>query len=973
MKIRKDQDDQFLVSFADLMLLLRKHKKTILNWSLAVGFLGIAFALIHPIRYRAEGTFREKGVKANNMSNTSVIQLLSGAPTGIESEAASLMTSRRILKDVVEKLHLQGNLRLKSDSDTTPKVIKQNLSLVWATTFRRSPQPVLQEISCPLEIKSLSFFGEFPTELRINLLADGLFEVHEGEKSVGKGKLGEPYSTGELSFTLIHSNLKNERAVNSYLLTANPLQNTIKDLHSVLKVEPSKLDKTLLKLNYEHRNRHLASQIVNSIMESYQNYLKDYHAEVAMNQLEYLNQRRDQLTDKLNELMKKHADYLTDDLSNSGFIEASKEIDFLAKSQHEYKQKMLDNELEIKRLTNIKPGSLAYYHRYSNNEGDPAFINSILSDMRSLKQQRDALEIELQKKSAGQGDNLQHSFEQQINELREVQQNIAELRQVTEQFQQERLAENSKIMDDPRFLLKRWFERMQKAQAEGSSNLKETKENFQYYLDNLARSFGVHERILQERLTHQQNPSGEYKGISLEVATNLYLDYSKQHVQNEGAIRQNLFFIRQIEDPNFEITSLSSGLGDEISNNMIRKASELLLNLRDQKNQSTKEQERIKEELNLQRTFLSMHLNQMVHLMGLNNELLDEKIFALENISLELIHQRISLMEQNLHDYLKSRLNNLQQEKILIQRHLDNIHAEMANLPQKWVSEKLLTQEVETNQKIVEEIAKLVESKNISHNLDVIQSSPVDLATPPLHPITTKFFLWGFLGFFLGGCIGSGYILGKAVKTGMPATANNLNLMGFHVSGMIQDPGSFQNKNRETLRRLQTYFDETEMKDIPGAKTALLLEGKGPHYASDLAELFVKRGKRVLILDLNFDDTHKISLPGLLQYLEGSISHLPIRRRKNSDWVDAGGYTSHMIEMVHSPAFLKLMDEIKEQYDWILAFTSTPPVSGEAESLLALFPYAAITLTDEIIDDLTIFVRSQELHSGQMITFMIVE
>ena len=332
---------------------------------------------------------------------------------------------------------------------------------------------------------------------------------------------------------------------------------------------------------------------------------------------------------------------------------------------------------------------------------------------------------------------------------------------MSEQFQQGILAENSKILNDPRFLLRGWLERVEKAKAAGSGDLNETRDNFQFYLSNLERSFRVHERILQERLTHQQNPSGEYKGISLEIATNLYLDYSKELVQLEATIRQNLFFIHQLEDPNFEITSLSSGLEDDVSHTMIQKASELLLNLRDQNNQSLKEQERIKEELNLQRTFLTMHLKQMVQLMELNKQLIDEKIFALQNVSLELIHERISLSEKNLQDYLISRLNNLQQEHTLIQRHLENIYAEMALIPQKWVSEQLLSQEVETNQKIVEEIAKLVESKNISHNLDVIQSAPVDTAIPPVHPLPPKVFLWSILGFLLGGCLGSGYVLGR--------------------------------------------------------------------------------------------------------------------------------------------------------------------------------------------------------------------
>lgn len=970
-KKSSDQEERFLISFADILLLFRKSKKTILYWALAAGLLGMALALLKPIRYEAVGTFREKGVRANNASTSSVLQLLSsGVLNGSDSEAASLMSSRRILQEVIEKLHLQGNLRAVSDIETSPKLIKRNLSLAWASAFRTSPQPVLQEFCCPLKIDALHYRGEIPITLQIVLQADGNYDVLDKDNSkgvAGKGKLGEPFQSDELSFTLASSNPNKAPLPQSYLFIVNSLPNTVEELCKVLTVEPSRLDKSLLKMKCSHRDRRMASAVVNATMESYQNYLKGYHAEIAMNQLEYLNERRDQLTRNLSLLMHRHADFLTDDLSNSGFIEASKEMDFLAKSKHEYKQKMLDNELEIKRLTNIKPGSLAYYHSYSDDEREPTFINDILSDMRSLKQQRDALEIELQKKSVDQGAKLKLSFEQQLNELKAVQQNLVELRKVSEQFQQGKLPENSKILNDPRFLLRGWLERVENAQSGSSSDLKETSDNFQFYLSNLERSFGVHERILQERLTHQQNPSGEYKGISLEVATNLYLDYSKEIVRIEAKIRQNLFFIHQMEDPNFEITSLSSGLEDDVSHTMIQKANELLLNLRDQNNQSLKEQERIKEELNLQRTFLIMHLKQMVQLMELNKQLIDEKIFALQNVSLELIHERISLSEKNLQDYLKSRLHNVQQEQTLIQRHLENIFAEMALIPQKWVSEQLLWQEVETNQKIVEEIAKLVESKNISHNLDVIQSAPVDTAIPPVHPMPPKVFLWSILGFLLGGCLGCGYVLGKTLKKGIAVTEDNLNLMGFHVSGKFSN----QREDREVLRRLQTYVEDSRQPEGRNEKLLLLLEGSGPHYAPDLADLFLKRGKSVLILDLDCHDPNKIASPGLLQYLEGTISHLPIRKGKNGDWLGSGGATSYLIEMIRAPAFSQLIDQLKQQYEWILAFSTLPPAGGEAESLLASFPYAAVTLTNETINELAPFARTQELHPEHLLTFIL--
>jgi hypothetical protein len=442
-------------------------------------------------------------------------------------------------------------------------------------------------------------------------------------------------------------------------------------------------------------------------------------------------------------------------------------MDFLARSQHEYKQKLLDNELEIKRLKNVKLDNFVHYDRYSPNEGDPTIINNIFSEMRSLKQQRDALEIEFQKKAINQGMDLQQFFEQQLKELKEVQQYLAELSEIKDQFQKGNIPDRrSRLLNDPRFLLKGWFERLQNSRSD-PKNWGETQENLQFYLNNLERLFGVHERILQERLTHQQNPSSDYQGISLEVATDLYRDYSKQLIQMENNIRQNVFFIHQMEDPHFEITSLSAGLNDPISTEIIQKASQLVLNLRDQNNQSIREQERIKEELQLERTFLILHLQQMVQLMELNKQLIDEKIFALQNVSLELIHQRISLLEKSLQDYLQSRLQNLHQERALMKRHLADIHHEMAQLPQKWVSEQLLTQEVATNHLIVEEIAKLVETKNISHNLEVIQSAPVDLALPPVHPLIPKVFLVSLLGFLIGGCLGSCFALAKSLSQGI--------------------------------------------------------------------------------------------------------------------------------------------------------------------------------------------------------------
>ena len=982
----KDPEEKILLSFADILSIFRQSKYKILCWAIGMGLLGAFIALFSPIRYLAEGTFREKGVKSGSFPSFSVMQMLSGGNVvGGESEATSLMTSRKILKTVIDDMHLQGHLEAISDNESLPKLLKSNLTLVWASFFSRSPKPVLKDIVCPLKFEKLQYSGEIPLAYLIELQNEGKYEVFDllnSKEFVGKGKLGELFQHDKMSMVLICSDPQREVAPQPFSLTVNSLNNTAKELCTFLKVDSAKFDKSLLTLKCENRDRYKASSIINAVMDSYQSFLRNYHNDMAVSQLDYLGQRRDQLTNNLTELMEKHADYLANDLYNSGFIESDKEMEFLARNQHEYKSKLLEKELEIKRLKNMKPGNLAYYDPYTATEGDSYVINTMLSEMRSLKQQRDSLEIELQKKSVHQGEKIQNSFDQQLNELKEVQDYLNEVRTIAREYDQGKMPDpNSKLLNDSRFLLSGWFERLQNLKQEQGNHSKETAENFKFYLNNLERLFGVHERILQERLTHQQNPSGEYQGISLEVATNLYLDYSRQHIQMEGTIRQNLFFIHQIEDPNFEITSLSSGLTDHVSTAMILKASELVLNLRDQNNQSAREQERIQEQLLLQRTFITMHLKQMVQLMELNKQLFDEKIFALQNVSLELIHQRISLLERNLQDFLSSRLMNLEQERQLIKRQLEIVHSEMALLPQKWVSEKLVIQEVETNRRIVEEIVKLVESKNISHKLEVIQSAPVDLSIPPVHPLNPKFFHLSLIGFLLGGMIGSGLTIFKTFNKGLNASAQNLELMGYKVSGslLVTSPGETNSNaqqkeiNYNTLRRLQTYFEQSTSGNstlTEEAKLLLLIEGEGVDYSEDLADVFMKRGRRILRINLTSKHQGSDSYPGLSQYFKGEVSAPPIQKSQYGDWISIGGADPFTIDKIHSPDFQQLILELRPKYDWIIGVSQDHPCSAEAENLLTLFPNVAVTLKREKIEELTMYSRFLQHDPKHKLTFV---
>ncbi len=749
-----------------------------------------------------------------------------------------------------------------------------------------------------------------------------------------------------------------------YFLTLWPMQLLTGNIKKNLKIENDNNDKNLLLINYKDSDRHFAAQFVNALMSSYQDYLKEDHDRQAAIQLDYLRTKQEEAELRLQGMMQKHAETLSEDLGKSGFADSNKEMAFLANSQHEFKERLISNELEIKRLLNIQNGKCVYYDQYSKSAGDHNVINSVLKEIRDLKQQRDALTLALKNSLFLDTDQLQNAFRQQQLELERVQDNLEEIDQFLQDFEQGvPLNNRASLFNDPNYLVNAWYHRLN--QQKLASGNEEEREQFKFYLNNLKRLFTVHAKIIRERLTHQQNPSLEYQGIQPDTARELYLNYSLKLNDLEAKKRENIFVLNQMKDPHFEITSLSSILNDPVSSEMIQKASRLLLDLKDQNNRSDKEQDQIREELDLERGFLLLHLQQTNQLVMLNQKLVEEKIYALQNITLELIHQQISVLEKNLHDYIETRLDNLKQERTIVQEHMEELQQEMATLPKRWAGEKMIEQNLEINELILQEVAKMVESKNISHKLELLQSSPIDMAIAPIHPLSSGLILYAVLGALIGGLTSFGIILKRNLSNSFTASTSNLKQMHQHVAGSLSSGNN--SENLETLRRVQGYLSEDQ--NNPFEKSLLLITGKGPDYASDLASLFIKKGEKPITLFLNFEHASTGDNPGLLQYLEGHSSFPTIQNGQSGDYIEAGGPSKFSNELLCSEKFKELLRQLKGKYGWVIAASNAEPSSALAENLIGLFRLVAVSVNEETVKQLAPYIKfSQE--PGKKATFL---
>lgn len=978
---RENPDEDFLLSFSDLLHLIKKQKQSLWACSLVFALLALLYGLIKPIEYEAEGSFKEKGKSQSGIGGS--LSALLMMPDQIDSNALTLMRSRKLIEELVKEQNLQGVItKNEYRFPLIPfQTIKNNLLIEYAY-FTKNPNPVLNDPKQELKLQNLTYKGEVPRFFVITLLPENKFTIQENQQELLEGILGQPIYAKDFSFILNYIDTKPQEN-SSYTLLLLPIEKTADAISLQFKIEPDKLDKNLLKITYRNADRRLAADNINALMTIYQKSIEKEHQLISEKQIGYLMQRQKEMAKVLEIMMQDHADKLALDLSSTGFATSEKAMDFLAASQQELKRQLFALDLQIQRLQKAQSDK-----NFDNNDvftsvNNLEVINKLATEKRSLKQQADSLNLVL-RNLPSQSQEFKNSFNSQLKDIETIKQTLDESTIALAKLQKNELPDPPQKFDEnSKFVFNIWLEKIAQAQKNLKDNPKnqhclndwyQCKSGFISHLSNLNHYLSVYQRSIEERLAHQQAPLKEFQGINLDVARNLYISYNKELSDSESLATQHEFLAKQIDEPDFEISSLSSILTDPLSLSMISRTSDLILTLKDQDNRSSKEQDRLNTDLAIQKGFLKTHIQQTIDLLNLRQNFLKEKIQHLQSLNLSLIQEQISILENQIQEYVNSTLENLNQEKQLIENNLAELRYEMAIFPQKWASEQMIDQQMEINKSLVEEISKLVESKNISNNLEKLQSAPLDLAYPPVHPKSPRLILLTIFGALAGAILSFIWILARSVTKGIDVSEDNLKAAGQYICGKFSreyqgslDKNPLLDKDLASLRRLIAFFDlqKTNQK----SNTLLLLEGKGPNYASSLAELLSLKELNNLVIELNFEGLEDNGKNGMLQYLEGKISEPAINHLSSYDQISSGGLCRYANELMGSQRFHTLLASLTQKYDLIIIASSAMPCSAEAESLLDQFPNAVISVTDETLQDLK-YCLSHANKGSNKIAFM---
>jgi len=971
------QAPEWKIPIGDIIGVLRKNKLKILSGALFFAAVLTLFALLRPIRYESLATFREKSHRQPSISPFSFASLvLTGTSATGKSEAITMMRSRKLLQQVAKRLNLQADL--KSSQQTSPAIVQRmlgNLLVEYNWLFDRDEYP-LADPDSSIRVTEIEYPGIFPLSLHLIVEGNSCYRLfNESNHLLGSGRFGVPFSTSEFSVTLNHPIDKPLKA-KTYLLTLEPLDSVTERLKLHIGISPDSEDPSFLKLSYRNRNRFVACNVINQLMYVYQKHLKNEQTRISKEQIKYLNRREEEISKQLDAIIDAYAATLSSDASASGYTQSEKAIEFLTAQLQQFRKRALLVDLDLRRLKKaLDDAPETQMNTYFRTASNPKFMGKNIEELCRLKQASDGIQLAVRNTASEHIDHLKNTFAKQVAEIENVRQVLRDTRHIIAQLDNQQPFSLSEVMNTSQYLIPGWSKELQRLEVRCEQSpspemrryhlqeLDHFKQQFSLYLNNLAHYLQVKEKTLQERLSHQQGPQTEFQGINLEASENLYISYNKSLSDTESKILQHNFLLEELNNPRFELSSVSSVISDSVTSELVNSAAKLALALEDEGNRSDIEKNRIQDELQMKRRFLTLHLNQTVELLRLRANLIKEKIAALQNAMLELISQRIAILEKQLSDSIRIEIENLGEEKELIAENQSALQAELAAIPKKWAAEKMMENQLKMKTAMVEEVSKLVESKNIAANLEFVQSSPVDVAIAAVKPLSPHLILFSSLGALLGILLTSFGLIAQGIAFGFPISKEFLEQGGFHVSGSLT-----KKDRRDSLRRLAAFINGKMRGKEKPASSLLLVINKQNTLPSEIATVLQKQGRRILVVD-------QISkTKGLIEYLDGELDALPVEKNDLYDRVPFGGKAEYELEKLASSKFSSLFAVLEEKYDWIIVAAQASVLEIEVEHLLGIVDYAAIVVSKNNITQQSPLFRFIEITQKKgHVTFLLDE
>lgn len=263
--------------WSDLKAVVRRAWWRMLLYAVAGFTCGVAgYIYWVDFEYVAKATYRLQAERLE-VRNPLVDMILGSS--GSSGHPGPFLQSRAICEPVVQRLGLQVQEQRKFDWS------QQIRNWVRWARHKRIPDLIQSQFS------DVIYTGEEPIVFQLERLEGDRFVI-EGQE----GRLGIPFQTAWGQLTV--------QACASGVFSVAPLLAVTEGVAGQIAVKPSKISGEMFEFEYGHRDRHRAVAILNALIAEFQAFQKRSHDQLSRAQLALLEEREEQLSAELNEVLR---------------------------------------------------------------------------------------------------------------------------------------------------------------------------------------------------------------------------------------------------------------------------------------------------------------------------------------------------------------------------------------------------------------------------------------------------------------------------------------------------------------------------------------------------------------------------------------------------------------------------------------------------------------------------------------------
>lgn len=884
--------EDLVFSIDDFKRLLQKKKSKLMIIMLLSSCLTALYSFSSSPKFESIATYKQSSIDQDqNYDLKSFFQAFS--QTSLNNLSIPIILSRNILFQLIEQLGLQA------------KICNEGF---FHRTFRNIRDNIRAELSLPISklepfgFSNLCYEGNKTLVYYLKLTTPFQYEIYDKKKNkLCENDLGRSIvlENGTLSFTL-SSIPTNYQLDHLYLLKILPKLDLFNKYKKQIRINPIPQDKTILEFKLQEPYPSTAASILNTLMNTVEKYLIKKNEKLLSFQLDYLHQRQDELSEKLNLAVKNHAELLKTNFQQYNFLGIKEELNLIMTPFQEYQKRLNEIELQKASLENHLPITL----RSSNPLDNPKLLQQ-----------------------------FSHHLKEQIEETSLLIQNLHQDKPLILRVLPQETFGN--LLKDIEKFKQLWIS----SQTETYRQLyQERRQQLTTYLENFLSHLNQRQKSLQEGMFYIKENDLDFQGLSLQDARGLFQKYCLEFDHLHEELKQLIFFRDHLHEPQFEISTLSNILTDSVTQQLIQKSSELETQLCDAINRSDKEHQRFKEALAMNKKFLSTHLYQTLELGKIRLQLLREKIHTVYTTICQLLNKEKEILELKILDSKKS----------------------LAHIPEIWNQEKQLHFKSELTKGMMEGLIQIIESKNLKRRLYQADSQTLDCAFVSPKAVRPYVLIkTGIVGILIALAYFSYSALYLFFK-GFPVSLKTLSIMGFPTFGTLA-PGfdlpfsSLSEHNLNVLRSMSRFllkFEDTK------SKTIALISEKGSHFYENIFHLLKLQNYKILLVDCRFDRIVKPQdQPGLYHYLQSIIPDLPIRRFDHYDFIPAGYNTQFTTELLSLSSFQIFLEKMHNDYDFIFLLHQASLTSTESLEALLKCNAAIITVAEESYEVLSPYIQ----------------